>query len=225
MSLYFVNFNIFSFPFLSSNQSEWANFGSYIGGTLGPLLAFLAYLGVREQLSLQRKAMDKQVEDKAFDDHIGQVKESFERINQLSIESVMPLECHLGIDVQSSLTSELQKVSAEASSIHILEDIIHASRLIQGAEYIYRRYLYLIEQSASSLNEDCPLNEHKWNAGVTWRQFEKRATLINSLAIKANRELIEPNPDIYEHEQKEILMSIGAFEGWAREWKTMGLGF
>ncbi len=225
MSLYFVNFNIFSIPFLSGTQSEWANFGSYIGGTLGPLLAFLAYLGVREQLLLQRKAMNKQVEDKAFDDHIGQVKESFERINQLSIESVKPLESHLGIDVQLSLTRDLQDISADANSSHILEDIIHASRLIQGAEFIYKRYLYLIEQSASSLSEECPLNEHKWNAVVTWRQFEKRATLINSLAVKANRELIEPNPDIYEHEQKEILMSIGAFEGWAREWKSMGLGF
>ncbi len=99
------------------------------------------------------------------------------------------------------------------------------SRSLQKFKLTFFELAGLFCQLSMSSYEDCPLNEHKWNAVVTWRQFEKRTTLINSLAIKANRELIELNPDIYEHEQKEILMSIGAFEGWAREWKTMGLGF
>ena len=208
LSLYFVNFNVVHIPLFSEKQQDWASFGSYIGGTLGSLLAFLAYLGIREQLSEQRDSIKKQAQDKAFDEHVIRIKESLERTNQLSIESMLPIEKHLGIELAFCLDSELQKVSAQAEPIYILDDVIHASRLIQSAEYIFRRYLYLIEQSAKDLSEACPLDEHRWSAVVTWRLFQKRAKLLNYLALKAEQELLAPNPEVYKHEYQEILMTL-----------------
>lgn len=43
---------------LSTNQSEWAQFGDYFGGVLNPILAFLAFLALLKTISLQSKAID-----------------------------------------------------------------------------------------------------------------------------------------------------------------------
>jgi hypothetical protein len=223
--IYFVHFNVTYFPFLSKDQADWASFGSFVGGTTGPLLAFLAYSGVRQQLIEQRKTIKQQAEDFAFEQHITRIKDSFERVNLLSINSVKPLESHLNINIDTCLTSHLKDAAVNSNSSAILIDIIHASRLIQSAAFIYQQYIYLINQSTKNLSEKTPLNEHRWCAIATWREFEKRAMLINFLAVKAERELLKPNPDLYEYEHKEILVCIASYETWERDWKRMGIGF
>ena len=223
--IYFVHFNVTYFPFLSKDQADWASFGTFFGGTTGPLLAFLAYSGVKQQLLEQRQTIKQQAEDIAFEQHIFRIKDSFERVNLLSINSVKPLENHLNINIDTCFTSLLKDASVNSNSSAILNDIIHASRLIQSAAFIYQQYIYLINQSTKNLSEQTPLNEHRWCAVATWREFEKRAMLINLLAVKAERELLKPNPDLYEHEHKEIMMCIAAYETWERDWKRMDIGF
>ena len=52
--LYFLNFH----EGVSKSSSDWADFGAYVGGVLGPLYAFLAFVGLLEtirQSSLQRE--------------------------------------------------------------------------------------------------------------------------------------------------------------------------
>ncbi|MEL4243382.1 hypothetical protein [Shewanella xiamenensis] len=39
---------------LSGNSQDWANFGTYIGGTLGPIGAFLAFWGLMQQNKMYR---------------------------------------------------------------------------------------------------------------------------------------------------------------------------
>lgn len=50
------------FGFLSkyswNNDQSWANFGSFIGGTIGPILSLLAFLGVLLTLFVQKKQFD-----------------------------------------------------------------------------------------------------------------------------------------------------------------------
>ena len=223
--IYFVHFNVSYFPFLSKAQSDWANFGSFVGGTTGPLLAFLAYSGVKQQLIEQRKTIKQQAEDIAFEQHLARIKDSFERMNLLSINSVKPLENHLNINIDTCLSSELKAATLNSNSSAILNDIIHASRLIQSADFVFQQYIHLINQSTKNLSEETPLNEHRWCAIATWREFEKRAILINFLAVKAERELLKPNPVIYEPERKEVLACIAAYETWERDWKRMDIGF
>jgi hypothetical protein len=223
--IYFVHFNVFYFPFFSKQQSDWANFGSFIGGTTGPLVAFLAYSGVRQQLKEQRDSVKKQAEDLAFKQHIERIKDSFERVNILSINSVKPLEKHVQINLETCLSSQLKQLASQSSPLAILGDVIHASRLIQSAAFIYQQYIYLINQSTKNLSEETPLNEHRWSAIATWREFEKRAKFINYLAIKAENELLKDNPELYKYEREEILMCIASYENWERDWKKMGIGF
>jgi hypothetical protein len=40
---------------LSTDSQDWANFGTYIGGTLGPIGAFLAFWGLIQQNKIYRK--------------------------------------------------------------------------------------------------------------------------------------------------------------------------
>ncbi|HAS6385909.1 TPA: hypothetical protein RZA60_003314 [Vibrio vulnificus] len=52
--LYFLHFHG---PF-SSSQTDWASFGSYIGGTLGAVFAFLSFLGLLYTIHIQRRELD-----------------------------------------------------------------------------------------------------------------------------------------------------------------------
>jgi len=223
--LYLVHFNLFFIPFLSHQQSDWASFGSFIGGTTGPLVAFLAYSGVRQQLKEQRKSYQKQVEALAFQQHMERIKNSFERVNVLSINSVKPLEEHVQINLDTCLSSQLKEAASKSEPLVILQDVIHASRLIQSAAFVYQQYIHLINQSTKDLSEETPLNEHRWCAIATWREFEKRAKFINYLAIKAENELLKDNPEIYKDERVEIFECLGSYESWERDWKRMGIGF
>jgi hypothetical protein len=225
LMLYLVHFNLFFIPFLSYQQSDWASFGSFIGGTTGPLVAFLAYSGVRQQLKEQRESYQKQVESLAFQQHMERIKDSFERINILSINSVKPLEEHVQVNLDTCLSSQLKEAASKSDPLVILQDVIHASRLIQSAAFVYHQYIHLINQSTKDLSEETPLNEHRWCAIATWREFEKRAKFINYLARKAENELLKDNPEIFKYERGEILVCLGAYESWERDWKSMGIGF
>ncbi|WP_441003410.1 hypothetical protein [Pseudocolwellia agarivorans] len=223
--VYFVHFNLFFIPLFSHQQSDWASFGSFIGGTTGTLVAFLAYCGVRQQLEEQRTSFQKQLGELAFRQHIESIKASLEKINILSIKSVKPLEEHVKINLDTCLSSQLKTSTLKADPLIILQDVIHASRLIQSADFIYKKYTDLIERSTENLSEDTSLNEHFWSAIATWREFEKRAKFINHLAIKTKDELLENNQEIYTNELKEIKLYLIYYEIWNEDWKKMKFGF
>lgn len=44
----------------SSTSADWSNFGSYIGGVLGPLVSFVTLLAVLKTVYLQRELLDTQ---------------------------------------------------------------------------------------------------------------------------------------------------------------------
>lgn len=55
---YFTIFAPHSGYSLARNDGAWANFGSYVGGVLGPLFSFLAFAGVLMTVWLQAKQLD-----------------------------------------------------------------------------------------------------------------------------------------------------------------------
>lgn len=225
LTLYFVQFVIYDIPMLSKKQGDWGSFGSYASGTLGPLFAFLAYIGIREQISQQRDVITEQQKQKALDDHLNRIKETFEKIYIQSCSSIVPLEHYCNISLASVTKFELSRQLSNLDTLTIIDDIIDAGRLLHGAEFVYKNYLHLIEQSVEHLDIECPLNEHKWVATTTWLGFQKNAMFINALAQKALREVVNPNQDMFSHEQRELLTYISACEQWEKYWKRLGLGF
>lgn len=59
ISLYFYNFAPKNNFQLSPGDGAWANFGSYVGGVLGPLFSFLAFAGVLLTVWLQAIQLDR----------------------------------------------------------------------------------------------------------------------------------------------------------------------
>lgn len=224
LGIYYLNFNVSEVSSLSKDQGDWGSFGSYFGGVVGPILAFLAYLGVKEQINIQQKIIDQQNSNKALEDHLLRIKESFERLVKLSDEAVSPLEKIASINLNETLICDLERAASEIDTIHILDDLIHAGRLIQGAQFVFESYLALIEKSTKHLKIDTPLNEHKWVAIVTWREFEKKSLFLLYLMRKAEP-FTAANPGLYSAQYNEIIIYMGAYERWEQEWKSMGLGF
>jgi hypothetical protein len=59
----------FGLPF-STSSSEWANFGTYLGGVAGPLLSFLALIAVAWTVRLQYDLLRRDLEKQTSDQHI-----------------------------------------------------------------------------------------------------------------------------------------------------------
>lgn len=142
----------------------------------------------------------------------------------LTDEALKPLEKRIGLSLSQTLSSDLGKLSKEIDMPHSLNDVIHAGRLIQGAEFVFKAYMGLIEESSKHLPVKTPLNEHKWIAIITWREFEKKALFIHSL-MKSAESFTKMNPDLYSEEYKEVLIYVAAYELWEKQWKSMGVGF
>lgn len=58
MGLYFYKFAPGHWFELSSDDSRWANFGTFYGGVAGPFFSFLAFIGVVITVVLQAKQLD-----------------------------------------------------------------------------------------------------------------------------------------------------------------------
>lgn len=225
LTLYFVQFVMFDIPMFSKEQDDWGSFGSYASGTLGPLFAFLAYLGIREQISQQRYENTEQQKQKALEDHLHRTKETFEKLYIKSCSSILPLECFCNLTLKNVTKYELSRQLSNVDTLTIIDDIIDAGRLLQGTEFVYKNYLYLIEQSAEHLELDCPLNEHKWVATTTWRGFQKNATFVNIVANKALLDVVIPSQEMFSQEQKELLIYTSKYDEWSKSWGVLGLGF
>ncbi|MDT3271874.1 hypothetical protein Q4Q54_00035 [Shewanella sp. SP2S2-4] len=224
LGLYYFNFNVLEISSFSEDQSDWGNFGSYFGGVVGPVLAFLAYLGVKEQIKVQQQVIDQQSSDKALEDHLLRIKESFERLVRLTDEAIHPLEKQCGILLRETLSGNIEDSVSKVDTLSVINDLIHAGRLIQGAQFVFTSYLALIDESSKHLKVETPLNEHKWVAIVTWREFEKKALFLFKMMKKAQH-FTKANPSLYSEENVEVVAYIAAFESWQIEWKRMGLGF
>ena len=68
IALYFYNFAPKNSFQLSSADGAWANFGSYIGGVLGPLFSFLAFAGVLFTVWLQAIQLDRAKSQASIDE-------------------------------------------------------------------------------------------------------------------------------------------------------------
>lgn len=59
LALYFYVFGPTSNYLLSDNHQTWSDFGSYLGGTIGPLLSGIAFLGIWKTYQLQSKQLQQ----------------------------------------------------------------------------------------------------------------------------------------------------------------------
>lgn len=78
---------------LASDSTQWSNFGSYLGGILSPVLAFLSFIGLLLALDTQRKEagrLKKENDDLNYFNHaVKSLERAYEALaNKRSLEDV-----------------------------------------------------------------------------------------------------------------------------------------
>lgn len=185
------------------------------------------------QIESARTQYHDQISDKVFSDHLERVRASFDIVNDLSIKSMKPIEKSLGFELDNILFSDIDgdvKSSlylSDSACLQYLKDVIEAGRLIQAAYIVYLKYRSLIDSAVQDLSDNNPLDEHQWSAKLTWRQFEKRALVLEVFMLRINR-LIEGQPEdstFFEGDVKEVAHYLQACAEWKKGWINTGMGF
>jgi hypothetical protein len=115
--VYFMTFGPLSEFKLSKSDQAWANFGSYLSGTVGPLISILAFIGLfitikQQQASLTAQAVQlKELEKQRVIDNIqANINEQSRNIDAL-LYSKIPVTIGDAVDSRMSLFSIIVLVS------------------------------------------------------------------------------------------------------------------
>lgn len=90
----------------SNSSADWSNFGSYIGGILGPLVSFVTLLAVLQTVYLQRELLDSQLKE-------------FDRMNKLQASTFSSQQEQAVQAAESALI--LQVSAAQDSAMRAIE--------------------------------------------------------------------------------------------------------
>lgn len=77
-----------TFGFLSGDKSDWGAFGDFFGGTLNPLFALFAFLGVLHSLRIQMNQTEQLAVDKQGAEILTVIKDLDARLERLMVSSV-----------------------------------------------------------------------------------------------------------------------------------------
>lgn len=146
-----LGFWIFNFHHLglASDSTQWSNFGSYLGGILSPVLAFMGLIGLLLTLDTQRKEagrLKSQSDDLNYFNHaVKSMERAYEALaNRRSLEDVAkgapavePLRDRL-----AWLTCARLLLSARAVSGRISSESPGLVALYQGEEEHWRHQFY-----------------------------------------------------------------------------------
>lgn len=134
---------------LASDSTQWSNFGSYLGGVLSPVLAFLSFIGLLLALETQRKEasrLRKESDDLNYFNHaVKSLERAYEAIaKKHSLEEVKggapavePLRDRL-----AWLTCARLLLSAKAVSEQISNESSGLRALYAGEEEHWRHQFY-----------------------------------------------------------------------------------
>ncbi|WP_429067897.1 hypothetical protein [Aeromonas veronii] len=82
-ALYFSMFGPLSEYSLSRSDQAWANFGSFIGGTIGPIISCFAFLGVWKTYILQNEQLQLTNKQRKSEDLQRLISSTYERIENI----------------------------------------------------------------------------------------------------------------------------------------------
>jgi uncharacterized membrane protein len=143
VAAYYVHFAVFLHEGFSSDPTTWGDFGSYVGGVLGPILSFISLLFIIKSLRLQNEA-NEALRNGAKDN---------ERSDQLKSFSALFFNM---IDSQKSLLDKFKIVFSEngvsitrrgVDAIMKIEDEIRLLRDIGGTDARIADYIREVDSA------------------------------------------------------------------------------
>lgn len=134
---------------LASSSGEWSNFGSYLGGVLSPVLAFLSFIGLLLAFNAQRKEaarLKNESDDLNYFNHaVKSLERAYEalltRNSRNNADNGLPL-VQPSTDRLAWLTCARLLLSAKAISRQISQTSLGLRALYEGEEEYWRHQFY-----------------------------------------------------------------------------------
>jgi len=139
--LYFTNFN----GKFSERQDDWGQFGSFIGGMLGPVLSFFALMTLVFTVILQGRQLDyarEEVENSR--DELAATREQLERSADAQAKTA------LALIEQAEYSAMSARLSALRSTLDVLSEEIKQSQGVQGIGRTYDSYQDLVRRKENT---------------------------------------------------------------------------
>ncbi len=132
---------------ISKERSEWANFGTFVGGVLSPALAFMALIGLVITIKEQRQVAERQKEVTDNESYFRHAVASLERAYQALCEPATPPRPLQ--DRMAWLSSARLLLSASGSARQITAHSSGLRHLYQGEEAHWRHRFYQLLEPTS----------------------------------------------------------------------------
>lgn len=131
-------------PSFSSDGKDWADFGTYVGGVLSPILAGISFVGLLVTIIQQRQATEKQKRDADSENYFRHAVQSLERAYKAIAPKdgdTTPLRSRL-----AWLTCARLLLSAKDAAKRIAPDSTGLISLYEGEEEYWRHKFYELLQ-------------------------------------------------------------------------------
>lgn len=116
----------FAGPVIYSNDA-WGTFGDYIGGTLNPLLSFLALIAIVKTMNIQKQELQKSIEVHSDNCHANKITS-----NETYLFKLIEL---LNIEYNSTPFAEIQLIEPYVLD-HVPKNIASSNRLFSARQLI-----------------------------------------------------------------------------------------
>ncbi|HHQ4786545.1 TPA: hypothetical protein ACSP23_001986 [Aeromonas hydrophila] len=190
LTLYLIKFGInpdFSLNItLANNIDDWGAFGGFIGGTIGPLISCVAFIGIWKTYNLQRLQLEQTNDQRKSEDVQRLISSTSERIDSLLNSSK-----EVFINFHGKRTSYHHDIHKSIAVIydvtqkpeHDLKD--HLFELIESISI----ELILLREDMENLSWLLEYQESIFNEKTIKEYYYFRYRLILSMMYKANLDL------------------------------------
>lgn len=217
-SFYFVHFYINLGLPLSDKGSEWSNFGSYIGGLLGPILSFLSFVMLLKSLNLQLDAnlslkneADRSVKNekfKIFETYFFSMLDA-QRVNFENMKIKVGRRVFVGAEFVAEIELKIQSMrennATEASISDYLDGIDKNEKIYNSLRIFYNLTKIISDRLSDSEGFCMDFRKSQYSTLISFTEFSLlRLVLIGiqfcdvpaSHNLRKNREFMEVLRDV-----------------------------
>lgn len=187
---------------VSADSAKWADFGSYFGGTLAPVLAFSSFIGllvsIQDQAQAHRAERERQDSFLHYDHATRNLERAFREFMGNDEQATEPVSDRLVWLTTARLILSAKRAAAEITVPSI-------SRMYQGDEEFWRRQFYDVLQH---LDQPTPFTDANYfrrgDQGVRGNVIEERSIRVVADFIEWPAEQEDPIDAIPRYTDAEL---------------------
>jgi len=210
LGLYFWVFGPLSGYRLSETDQSWANLGSFLGGTVGPIFSGLAFLGIWKTYNLQKQQLDFSIKQSSISELIKLSTITSERIEALlqekfklsewSAEDPITLETYLkskfNLIIQGHITASLVSGKPITFKPKSFRQVFHHESIgktyIEKLNKLFNELSYLTDQLTDKYHANetfiflkmkhCELAKQLYAVGILEEEIANKFADLNEIA-------------------------------------------